>query len=88
VQCIRQQMHEMRPFPLPDHHKVLQDRFFAWFEVGVCRARCCALSLALAPRSSHEGIGRVDSTPASELKLRGKASEPDQNPPMQFMIEV
>jgi hypothetical protein len=28
VQCIRQQMHEMRPFPVPDHHKVLQNPLF------------------------------------------------------------
>jgi hypothetical protein len=88
VQCIRQQMHEMRPFPVPDHHKVLQNGFFAWCEVGVCRATCCALSLALAPGSSHEGFGRVDSFPASQLKLRGKAPEPDQTPLMQFTIEV
>jgi hypothetical protein len=81
-------MHEMRPFPVSDHHKVLQDRFFSWCEVGVCRARCCALSLARAPRSSHEGFGRVDSTPVSELKLRGKAPEPDQTPLMQLIIEV
>jgi hypothetical protein len=88
VQCILQQMHEMRLFPVPENQKVLQNRFFAWYEVGVCRARCCALSLALAPRPSHEGFGRVDSTPASQLKLRGKAPEPDQNPLMQFIIEV
>jgi hypothetical protein len=69
VQCIRQQMHEMRPFPIPDHHKMLQNRLFAWCEVGVCRAKCCALSLALAPEASHEGFGRVDSTLASQLKL-------------------
>jgi hypothetical protein len=88
VQCIRQQMHEMLPFPVPDHHKVLRNRFFTWCVVGVCRARCCALSLALAPGSSHEGFGRVDRTPASQLKLRGKAPEPDQIPLMQFIIEV
>jgi hypothetical protein len=29
VQCIPQQMHELRPFPVPDHHKVLQNRFCA-----------------------------------------------------------
>jgi hypothetical protein len=77
VQCIQQQTHEMRPFPVPCHHKVLPNRFFAWCEVSVCRARCCALSLALVPGSSHKGIGRVNSTPASQLKLRGKAPEPD-----------
>jgi hypothetical protein len=27
VQCIPQQMHELRPFPIRDHHKVLQNRF-------------------------------------------------------------
>jgi hypothetical protein len=53
VQCIPQQMHELRPFP--DHHKVLLNRFFAWCEVGACRARCCALSLALAPGPSQFG---------------------------------
>jgi hypothetical protein len=88
VQCIPQQAHELRPFPVPDHHKVLQNRFFAWCEVGACRARCCALSLALAPGSSHGGIGRVDSTQVSQLKLRGKATEPAQDPLIQIMIEL
>jgi hypothetical protein len=78
----------MRPFPVPDDHKVLQNRFSAWCEVGICRARCCALSLARAPGTSHEGFGRVDSTPASQLKLRGKAPEPVQTSLMQFIIEV
>jgi hypothetical protein len=76
-------MDEMRPFPVPDHHEVIQNLFFAWCVVGVCRARCCALSLA--PGSSHEGFGRVDSTLASQLKLQGKAPEPDQTPLMQFL---
>jgi hypothetical protein len=78
----------MRPFPVPDHHKVLQNRFFAGCKVGIGRARCCTLSLALARGSIYEGIGRVDSTPASQLKLQGKAPEPDQDPLMQFIIEV
>jgi hypothetical protein len=86
AQCIWQQMHEMRPFSVPDHHKVLQNRFVAWCEVGVSRVRCCALSLA--PGSSQEGLSRVDSTPASQLKLRGKAPEPDQTPLMQFIVDV
>jgi hypothetical protein len=65
VHCIPQQMHEFRPFPVPGRHKVPQNRFFAWCEVGSCRARCCALSLA--PWHWHQGpammgIGRVDST--------------------------
>jgi hypothetical protein len=34
VQRIPQQMHELRPFPVPDHPKVLQNRFFAWCEMG------------------------------------------------------
>jgi hypothetical protein len=59
VQCVPQQMHELRPFPVARPHKVLQNRFFAWCEVGACRARCCALSLAPGP--SHGGNGRVDS---------------------------
>jgi hypothetical protein len=81
-------MHGLRPFPIPDHHKVLQNRVFAWRELGACRARCCALSLALAPGPSHEGIGKVDSTRVSQLKLRGKATEPAQNPLILIMIEV
>jgi hypothetical protein len=52
------------------------------------RASCCALSLALAPGPSHGGIGRVDSTRVSQLKLRGKATEPAQNLVIQIMIEV
>jgi hypothetical protein len=63
-----------------DHHKVIQNHFFAWCEVGVCLARCCALSLALAPGSSHKGLGRVDSTQASQLKLPGKGPKPGQTP--------
>jgi hypothetical protein len=49
-------------------------------------ARCCALSLAPGP--SQGGVGRVDSTPVSQLKLRGKATEPAQNPLIHVMIEV
>jgi hypothetical protein len=88
VQCILQQMHELRPFPVPAHHKVLPNRFFAWCELGTCRARCCALSLALASEPSHGGIGRVDSTRVSQLNLRDKATEPAPNPLIQIMIEV
>jgi hypothetical protein len=86
VQCILQQRHEMLPLTVPDHHKVLQNRFFDWCKVGVCRARCCALSLAPGP--SHGGIGRVDSTRVSQLRLRGKATEPAQSPLKQVTIEV
>jgi hypothetical protein len=86
VQCIPQQMHELRP--VSDHHKVLQTRCFAWCEVGAYRAECCALSLALAPGPNNGGIGRVDSTRVSQLKLRGKATEPAQSPLMQIMIQV
>jgi hypothetical protein len=39
--------------------------------------------MSLAP-----GIGRVDSTRVSQLKLWGKATEPTQNPLIQIMIEV
>jgi hypothetical protein len=67
---------------------VLQNRLFAWCEVGVCSARCCALSLALAPGPSHGGLSRVDSTRLSQLKLRGKATEPAQTPLIHIMIEV
>jgi hypothetical protein len=88
VQCILQQRHEMRPLTVPDHHKVLQNRFFAWCKAGECRARCCARSLALAPWPSHMDIGRVDSTRVSQLKLRGKSREPAQNPLIQITIEV
>jgi hypothetical protein len=86
-QFIPQQIHELPPFSVPDHHKVLQNRFFAWCEVGACRMRCCALSLALAP-GGHVGLSRVDSTRVSQLKLRGKATEPAPNPLIQIMIEV
>jgi hypothetical protein len=86
VQCIRQQMLEIRPFPVRDHQKVLRNRFFAWCEVGVCRARCCALSLA--PGSCHEGFGKVDSTPASPLKLLRQSPRTRTNPLMQLITEV
>jgi hypothetical protein len=86
VQCIPQQMHELRPFPVPDHHKVPRNRFFSWCEVGACWARCCTLSLAPGPR--QKGIGRVDSTRVSQIKLRGKATEQAQHPLIQIMIEV
>jgi hypothetical protein len=33
-------------------------------------------------------IGRVDSTRVSQLKLRGKATEPAQNPLIQIKIDV
>jgi hypothetical protein len=58
--------------------------------MGACRAKCCALSLALAPAAgpSHGGIGMVDSNRVSHLKLRGKATEPAQSPLIQIMIEV
>jgi hypothetical protein len=86
VQCIPQQMHELRPFPVTDHQKVLQNRFFVRCDVGACRARCCALSLA--PRPCHRGIGKVDSARVSQLKLRGHATEPAQKPLIKIMIEV
>jgi hypothetical protein len=88
VRCIPLQMHELRTFPVPDHHKVLQNRIFAWCGVGACRARYCSLSLAQAPGPSHGGIGRVGSTRVSQLKLRGKAPEPVQNPLIQIMMEA
>jgi hypothetical protein len=88
VQCMPQQMHELRLFPVPDHHKVLQNISFAWCEVGACRARCCALSLALAPEPSPGVIGRVDGTRVSQLKLRVKPTEPARNPLIKKMIEV
>jgi hypothetical protein len=72
------------PFTCP----VITNRFFAWCEVGACRASCCALSLALAPGPSQGRMFRGDSTRVSQLKLRGKATEPAQNPLMQIMIEV
>jgi hypothetical protein len=87
VQCIPQHMHELRPSPVPDHHKLVQNSFFSWCEVGACSSRCCALSLALAPGPSPGVIGRVDSTRVSQLKLRGKPTEPAQTPLIQIMIE-
>jgi hypothetical protein len=40
------------------------------------------------PGPSHGEIGRGDSTRVSQLKLRGKAIEPAQNPLIQITIEV
>jgi hypothetical protein len=76
------------PFPSPTTTKCSKTAVFSLCEVGACRARFCALSLALAPGPRHGGIGRVDSTRVSQLKLRGKAAEPAQNPLVQIMIEV
>jgi hypothetical protein len=86
VQCIPQQMNEMRPFTIPDHKKVLENRFFAWWEVGVCRARCCALSLAPghSPRGNWQG-GQHPSEPA-QAPRQGHRTSP--NPPIQIMIHV
>jgi hypothetical protein len=78
VQCIPQQMYELRPFPVPDYHKVLQNRFFAWCEVGVCRARCCALSLTPAPGAQPLGNwkgGQHPSEPA-QAPRQGHRSSP------------
>jgi hypothetical protein len=61
VQCIPQQMHELRSFPVPDRHNE-------------------------GPAMGE--IGRVDSPRVSQLKLRGKATEPAQNPLIQIMIGV
>jgi hypothetical protein len=66
-------MHGFRPFSVPI--KVLQNSFLAWCEVGVCRV----LRPATGIGPSHEGIGRVDSTRVSQLKLRGKALERARN---------
>jgi hypothetical protein len=85
VQCIRQQVHETRPFPVPDHHKVLQTAFslgVKWASVGRGAAPC--------HWQWHQGQATRDLAgwTASQLKLRGKAPEPDQTPLMQFRIEV
>jgi hypothetical protein len=53
VQRIPQQMHQLRPLTVPDHNRVHQSCFLAWCEVGACRARCCALSMA--PWHWHQG---------------------------------
>jgi hypothetical protein len=80
VQCFRQQMHQMRPFPVLDHGTVLQNRFFAWCEVGACRARCCALSLALAPgpatRDLAGWIAPQRASSSSEAKPQNQTPNP------------
>jgi hypothetical protein len=73
------------PFPSPTIKRCSRTAFWLgvkWAPVG----RGAAPSMAPGP--SHGGIGRVDSTQASQLKLRGKATEPAQNLPIQIMIEV
>jgi hypothetical protein len=72
----------------PRPSQTTPDRFLACCEVGVYRAKCCALSLALAPGPSLGEIGRVDSTRGSQLKLRDKATEPAPNPLKHIIREV
>jgi hypothetical protein len=55
VQRNQHQMHKCDPFPSPTPRKYCNIVFFAWCDVGVCRARCCALSLA----RHQEGLGRA-----------------------------
>jgi hypothetical protein len=81
VQCIPQKMHELQPFPIPDHHKVLQTRFFAWCEVGACRARCYALSLALAPGPSQRGNWQGGRHPSEPAQAPWKGHRTSPKPP-------
>jgi hypothetical protein len=74
VQCVPQQMHELRPFPVSDHHKVLQTAFW--------------LGVKWAPVGRGAVTGTGTRARVSQLKLRGKATEPAQNPLKQIMIEV
>jgi hypothetical protein len=46
VQCIPQQMHELRPFPVPDYEKVLK-------ELSIELPQCSTLE-------SVDGLGAVD----------------------------
>jgi hypothetical protein len=86
-----QQMHELRPFAVPDHHKVLQNRFSAWCEVGACRAGCCALSLVLGlaraqPCGNGQG-GQHPSEPA-QAPRQGHRTGSKPNPLVKIVIEV
>jgi hypothetical protein len=77
------------PLPSPTPKKWLRStKKITWCEVGVWRARCCALSLAMAPASSHEGTGRVDSIRVSQLQIQGKDTAPAQNPLKNLIAEV
>jgi hypothetical protein len=78
-------MHELRPFSVPYHHKVLQRRFLLgvkWAPVGRGAAPCHW------HWPSPRGIGIADSTRVSQLKLRGKATESAKNPLTQIMMDV
>jgi hypothetical protein len=75
-------MHTLCPFPVPDHQKELQTRFFVWCEAGTCRARCCVTGTGAQQWGNWQGGSRV-----SQLKLRAKATEPAQNPLIQIVIE-
>jgi hypothetical protein len=44
--------------------------------------------ITFASQQSHDGFGRVDSTPASHLNLRDKAIEPSQDPLTQIVAEA
>jgi hypothetical protein len=78
VQCIQQQMHEFDLVAVADPHKVLQNVFSAWFRMGVCRARCCALSLAtrVKPGVTWQS-GQHPSEPAQAPR---QDAEPDPTP--------
>jgi hypothetical protein len=80
-------MHELRPFPVPDLHKVLKNRGFAWCEVGACRARCCALSLGTGTMAQpctaqwHAQVGQHPREPAQAPRQGHRTSPkpPDTN---------
>jgi hypothetical protein len=73
------------PFPSPTIVKCSKIAF----SLGVkCSPVCEVLRPVTGTRSSNGGIGKVDSTRVSQLKLRGKATEPARNPLKQIMTEA
>jgi hypothetical protein len=86
VQCIPQQMHELRPFPVPDNHKLLRTSFLLgvmWAPVGRGAAPCHCHWHQGPAMGELAGWSRV-----SQLKFRGKATEPAQSPLIQIMIDM
>jgi hypothetical protein len=75
------------PFPSPTITKFSKPAFLRgvkWALVGR-GATPCHWHWHQGP--ANGGIGRVDGTRVSKLKLRGKATEPAQNPLIQIMID-
>jgi hypothetical protein len=68
VQCTWQQMHEMRPFPIPDHHEVLQNRF----SLGV---KWASVGRGVAPCHWHQGQATRDMAEWTALQRASSSSE-------------